>query len=42
VLVTTVVGVSVAGHFGASLTHGSDFLTSVLSLERQRRHSAQS
>ena len=30
VLITTVVGVTVAGHFGASLTHGSDFLTSVL------------
>ncbi len=29
-LVLTVVGVSVAGHFGASLTHGSDFLTSTL------------
>lgn len=30
VLIVTVAGVSVAGHFGASLTHGSDFLTSVL------------
>ena len=29
-LVTTVLGVSIAGHFGASLTHGPDFLTSVL------------
>lgn len=29
-LIITVVGVSVAGHFGASLTHGPDFLTSVL------------
>lgn len=29
-LVVTVLGVSVAGHFGASLTHGDDFLTSVL------------
>lgn len=30
ILVITVVGVSVTGHFGASLTHGPDFLTSVL------------
>ncbi|MEX2234212.1 MAG: DUF1549 domain-containing protein [Cyclobacteriaceae bacterium] len=30
ILITTVVGVIVAGHFGASLTHGPDFLTSVL------------
>ena len=30
VLITTVLGVSVTGHFGASLTHGPDFLTSVL------------
>ena len=30
ILITTVAGVSVAGHFGASLTHGPDFLTSVL------------
>lgn len=30
VLAFTVAGVSVAGHFGASLTHGQDFLTSVL------------
>ncbi|MDQ2658110.1 MAG: DUF1549 domain-containing protein [Bacteroidota bacterium] len=30
VLVTTVLGVAVAGHLGANLTHGSDFLTSVL------------
>ncbi|SFC10073.1 DUF1549 domain-containing protein [Spirosoma endophyticum] len=29
-LVLTVVGVSVAGHFGALLTHGEDYLTSVL------------
>lgn len=29
-LVVTVLGVSLAGHFGASLTHGGDFLTSVL------------
>lgn len=28
-LITTVVGVTVAGHFGAALTHGPDFLTSV-------------
>ncbi|MEX1239381.1 MAG: DUF1549 domain-containing protein [Cyclobacteriaceae bacterium] len=30
ILTVTVVGVAVAGHFGASLTHGSDFLTGVL------------
>ena len=30
VLITTVAGVTVAGHFGASLTHGPDFLTGVL------------
>lgn len=30
VLVTTVLGVTVAGHFGAALTHGPDFITSVL------------
>lgn len=29
-LTVTVLGVSAAGHFGASLTHGPDFLTSVL------------
>ena len=29
-LIVTVVSVSVAGHYGASLTHGSDFLTSAL------------
>jgi hypothetical protein len=29
-LVLTVVGVSVAGHFGALLTHGEDYLSSVL------------
>ena len=29
-LILTVVGVSVAGHFGAMLTHGDDYLTSVL------------
>lgn len=30
ILIFTVLGVTVAGHYGASLTHGSDFLTSVL------------
>lgn len=30
VLVATVVGVTIAGHLGASLTHGSDFLASTL------------
>jgi uncharacterized membrane protein/mono/diheme cytochrome c family protein len=30
VLTFTVLGVTVAGHYGASLTHGPDFLTSVL------------
>src|SRR3546814_10692458 len=29
-LTITVVGVTVAGHYGASLTHGADFLTDVL------------
>lgn len=29
-LTLTVVGVTVAGHYGASLTHGEDYLTSVL------------
>jgi len=29
-LFSTAIGVSVAGHFGANLTHGSDFLTSTL------------
>jgi uncharacterized membrane protein/mono/diheme cytochrome c family protein len=29
-LTTTVVGVTVAGHFGAMVTHGDDYLTSVL------------
>ena len=35
VLVLTVMGVTVAGHFGASLTHGADFLTSVLPWNNQ-------
>lgn len=30
VLAITVVGITVAGHYGASLTHGDDFLTSAL------------
>lgn len=30
VLIATVLGVTIAGHYGASLTHGEDFLTSVL------------
>ncbi|MGC1240563.1 MAG: DUF1549 domain-containing protein [Chryseosolibacter sp.] len=30
ILTFTVLGVTVAGHYGASLTHGDDFLTSVL------------
>lgn len=29
-LVATVLGVTIAGHYGASLTHGEDFLTGVL------------
>lgn len=29
-LIVTVAGVTVAGHYGASLTHGDDYLTSVL------------
>lgn len=29
-LFTTAIGVTVAGHYGASLTHGDDYLTSVL------------
>lgn len=29
-LTVTVVGITVAGHYGASLTHGEDYLTSVL------------
>jgi len=29
-LLATVIGVSVAGHFGATLTHGDDYLTSTL------------
>ncbi|MEO5980112.1 MAG: DUF1549 domain-containing protein [Chryseolinea sp.] len=29
-LIVTVVGVTVAGHYGASLTHGEDYLSSVL------------
>ncbi|MBX2923249.1 MAG: DUF1549 domain-containing protein [Chitinophagaceae bacterium] len=29
-LTATVIGVTVAGHYGASLTHGEDYLTSVL------------
>ena len=32
-LVLTVVGVTVAGHYGALLTHGEDYLTSVLPLD---------
>lgn len=35
VLIATVLGVTVAGHFGASLTHGQDFLTSVLPWNNQ-------
>jgi mono/diheme cytochrome c family protein len=33
VLLFTAIGVSVAGHFGGSLTHGNDYLTSVLPWE---------
>jgi uncharacterized membrane protein/mono/diheme cytochrome c family protein len=29
-LICTVIGVAIAGHYGASLTHGSDYLTEVL------------
>jgi uncharacterized membrane protein len=30
ILIFTALGVTIAGHYGASLTHGADFLTSVL------------
>lgn len=35
-LIFTVLGVSVAGHMGASLTHGADYLTEVLPLNRDK------
>lgn len=42
-LTLTVVGVTVAGHYGASLTHGEDYLTSVLpSNEPAEQHAAKS
>ena len=34
-LILTVVGVSLAGHYGAMLTHGDDYLTSVLPFGKQ-------
>ena len=40
VLVTTVLGVTVAGHFGAALTHGPDFITSVLPWNGQDQFSS--
>lgn len=39
ILIFTVLGVTVAGHYGASLTHGSDFLTSVLPWNNEARNS---
>jgi uncharacterized membrane protein len=38
VLVVTVSAVSIAGHFGASLTHGNDYLTSVLPWNNSNRN----
>ncbi|WP_373512070.1 DUF1549 domain-containing protein [Persicitalea sp.] len=38
-LIITVVGVSVAGHYGAMLTHGDDYLTSVLPYSQETRDS---
>ncbi|MDZ7647368.1 MAG: c-type cytochrome domain-containing protein [Cytophagales bacterium] len=38
-LVFTVLGVGVAGHLGASLTHGADYLTEVLPLHRNNAFS---
>lgn len=38
----TALGVSVAGHFGASLTHGDEYLTSVLPWGVEERNSAAS
>ncbi len=38
-LILTVVGVSVAGHYGAMLTHGDDYLTSVLPYGQEQRES---
>ncbi len=35
-LITTVVGVSVAGHYGSMVTHGDDYLTSVLPKSRDQ------
>lgn len=39
ILIFTVLGVTVAGHYGASLTHGADFLTSVLPWNNASRNS---
>jgi uncharacterized membrane protein/mono/diheme cytochrome c family protein len=39
ILIFTVLSVSIAGHYGASLTHGSDFLTSVLPWNNPGRNS---
>lgn len=41
-LTLTVVGVTVAGHYGASLTHGEDYLTSVLPSSEQGGQSPKS
>lgn len=38
-LIVTVVGVTVAGHLGAMLTHGDDYLTSVLPYGQETRES---
>jgi uncharacterized membrane protein len=38
-LVFTVVSVTIAGHYGASLTHGSDFLSSVLPWNNEFKNS---
>lgn len=38
-LVVSVIGVTIAGHLGASLTHGSDYLTEVLPLGNENNFS---
>ena len=40
VLMLTVFGVSLAGHYGAMLTHGDDYLTSVLPFSQSQKHPA--
>ncbi|HKZ37670.1 MAG TPA: c-type cytochrome domain-containing protein, partial [Chryseolinea sp.] len=39
ILIFTVLGVTIAGHYGASLTHGSDFLSSALPWNNASRNS---